>query len=262
MKENRYGTSRFRRFMKHNGVFVALAVSLFAVGSVVVAGVGQSLFHTPDASDTPPEEQVEQNVTGQPDDRTTTTTKTTTKTTTIATTTTTTATPELYVLPLTNTVQKVFSADKPLYSETMGDWRLHTGVDYAGREGQNVKSVARGTVSEITDDPLWGGVIVVDHGVGVVSRYCGVTASVRVGDKMDAGSVLGTLSGIPCESAQSTHLHLEMTVDGQPIDPVTALAIGFSEEEIGLITEENPRYELKFKSVELCETLRQKLKNV
>ena len=44
--------------------------------------------------------------------------------------------------------------------------------------------------------------------------------------------------------------------------PVTALAIGFSEEEIGLITEENPRYELKFKTVELWETLRQKLKNV
>ena len=44
--------------------------------------------------------------------------------------------------------------------------------------------------------------------------------------------------------------------------PVTALAIGFSEEEISLITEENPRYELKFKTVELWETLRQKLKNV
>ena len=44
--------------------------------------------------------------------------------------------------------------------------------------------------------------------------------------------------------------------------PVTALAIGFSEEEIGLITEENPRYELKFKTVELWETLRQKLKTV
>lgn len=44
--------------------------------------------------------------------------------------------------------------------------------------------------------------------------------------------------------------------------PVTALAAGFSEEELSLITEESPKYELKFKTVELWEALRQKLKNI
>lgn len=40
----------------------------------------------------------------------------------------------------------------------------------------------------------------------------------------------------------------------------TALAAGFSEEQVHLITEDSPRYTLKFKTVELWEALRQKLK--
>ncbi len=224
MKSNSYGNSRFRQFFRHNGVFLALAVSLFAVVSVVIAGLGERLSPAPEESQPPSEEQVEQNVTDQPDDRTTTTT-TTMQTTVTTTTTTTQAAADLYVLPLTNTVQKVFSPDKPLYSETMEDWRLHLGTDYAGRAEQAVKTVARGTVSAVKEDPWWGGIVEIDHGVGVLSRYCGVTASVRVGDKLDAGDAIGTLSEIPCESAQSPHLHLEMTVDGQPIDPVGALGV-------------------------------------
>lgn len=41
--------------------------------------------------------------------------------------------------------------------------------------------------------------------------------------------------------------------------PGTALTAGFSEEQVRLITEDGPRYVLKFKTVELWETLRQKL---
>ena len=226
MKESRYGRSRFSNFLRSNGVYLALAASLLAVGGVAVAGLGQQLFHSPTESSAPPEEQVEQNVTGQPDDRTTTTTiTTTTAATTTATTTTTEKAPDLYVLPLSNTVQKPCSVDAPLYSETMGDWRIHTGADFAGSEGQKVKTVARGTVSAVEQDPMWGGVITVDHGVGVVSRYCGVTPSVRVGDQLDVGDSIGTLSTAPCECALPAHLHLEMTVDGQPVDPVAALGL-------------------------------------
>lgn len=41
--------------------------------------------------------------------------------------------------------------------------------------------------------------------------------------------------------------------------PGTALTAGFSQEQVHLITEDGPRYVLKFKTVELWETLRQKL---
>ena len=124
-----------------------------------------------------------------------------------------------------NTVQKAFSADGPIYCKTMQDWRLHLGVDFAGEEGQNVKAVTRGTVITVNNDPLWGGVVEIDHGIGVITRYCGVKATVKVGDKVDMGQVIGNLQTIPCECAQSAHLHLEMIVDGMPIDPVAAIAL-------------------------------------
>ena len=227
MKETFSGKSRFVRLMRGRGVYVALAASVLAFGGVAVAMLGQELFHSEPGGESslPPDEMVEQIVTNQPANRTTTTTTATTapiRTTTATTTATEEA--ELYILPLSNTVQKPFSVDAPLYCETMQDWRIHTGVDFAGEAEQNVKALANGTVLAIEEDVMWGVCITIDHGVGVVSRYCGVQPSVSKGASVKVGQVIGRLGTVPCESAQRPHLHLEMTVDGIPVDPVTALA--------------------------------------
>lgn len=218
MKQQVFGEHRMRHFLRRYGVYLMLAVSLMAIAAVLVTEIGFGAVGSE-----PLDEPVEQIVTDQPDDRITTTTAA--PTTTVTTTTTTHKEPELYVLPLTNTVQKPFSADAPLYSETMHDWRIHIGCDFAGEENQTVKATARGTVSEILEDPMWGSVIIIDHGIGVMSRYCGVKPSVSVGDKVEASTPIGTLETIPCESAQTLHLHFEMTLDGVPVDPVEAIAL-------------------------------------
>ncbi len=224
MKHSYHGNSRFSKFFHGRGVYVALAAGLLAFGGVAVAMLGQSLPDTPEESTVPPMEMVEQLVSDQPDDRTTTATTTTTTEPPTTTTTETEQAPDLYILPLSNTVQKPYSVEQPLYSETMQDWRIHTGTDFAGEEGQTVKALAGGTVLSVEEDPLWGGVLVIDHGVGVHSRYCGVKAAVAEGERVEVGDSIGTLIAIPCESAQPPHLHLEMTVEEQPVDPVSALA--------------------------------------
>ena len=216
--------SRFTKFLRRNGVYLALAISLLTVGAVVIAGLTRQLSKSDSADSLNAQQQVEQKITGQKDTRTGTKTTTTAMLTTTTTTTETEA-PHLYLLPLTNTVQKKFSADGPVYDVTMRDWRLHLGVDFAGDMGQTVKVVTRGNVVAVRNDPLWGGVIEIDHGVGVVTRYCGVKADVRVGDAVEMGQSIGKLETIPCECAQSAHLHLEMIVDGTPIDPVAAIAL-------------------------------------
>ena len=220
MKEMRFGKSRFSKFLRNNGVFLALAVALVAIGGVALVGMDRTINPENDIADEP----VEQLVTDQPDDRTTTTEI-------ITTTTTTTEAPtgnegpDLYVLPLTNTVQKSFSAQAPVYSVTMNDWRIHRGTDFAGEEGQVVKAVAKGTVVSVEDSEMWGTVITIDHGVGVQTKYCGVNSSVQPEDAVDASTPIGTLDSIPCEAIQAPHLHFEMTVDGVPIDPVEAIAL-------------------------------------
>ena len=223
--KNGSANGRVMRFLKRNGVYLALVVSILAVGGVLIAGLTRQLTKPSEDDSLNAQQQVEQKVTDQKDTRNTTTTGLTTARTTQITTTTTQEAPHLYLLPLTNTVQKPFSAEGPLYCKTMKDWRLQVGADFAGEEGQEVKAVTRGSVITVMNDPLWGGVVEIDHGVGVITRYCGVKSIVKVGDKVDMGQIIGQLQTIPCECAQSAHLHLEMFADGTPIDPVAAIAL-------------------------------------
>jgi len=218
MKKSRFGNSRFSGVLRRNGVYIALTIGLAAICAVGLYGAHLSQTDTTEPVE---ERPVEQPVTNQPDDRTTTTVITQESTTT----TTEEVVETLYVFPLTNLVQKPFSGETPAYSETMKDWRLHLGVDFEGESGQTVKATAKGTVKSVTEDAMWGTIVTIDHGVGVVTRYCGIEPSVEEGDEVDASTPIGTLSEIPCESAQAPHLHMEMTVDGTPIDPVTAIGL-------------------------------------
>ena len=127
------GKSRIGGFLRSNGVYITIAVALLAVGGLGVSRILDETEKQPSTKQ-PDHEMVEQIVTDAPDERTTTTTtqeSTTTATTTVQ------EAPELYVLPLSNTVQKPFSMEAPLYSETMKSWRLHLGTDFAGEEGQS-----------------------------------------------------------------------------------------------------------------------------
>ncbi len=221
---NIHETSRFKRFINGRGFYIALAVCLLAVGGAAIATFGQTLFvrengesSSPNASMTP----VEQIVTDVPDDRKTTTTTATSTTTT----TTTTAVADLFILPFGNAVQKAYSDGQPAYSLTMGDWRTHDGTDFAGELGQKVKALADGKVTAVTESPMWGTVITVDHGMEVISRYYGVKPAVKAGDSVKVGDQLGTLIEIPCESADAPHLHLEMSIDGKTVDPVAAIGL-------------------------------------
>ncbi len=221
---NIHKPSRFRRFINGRGFYFALAACIVAVGGIAVATFGQTMFvreggeQSSPNSDTTPVEQI---VSDLPDDRKTTTTTTTS---TVAITTTTTAA-DLYILPFGNAVQKAYSDGKPAYSETMKDWRTHNGTDFAGELGQKVRALADGKVMSVTDDPMWGTVLVLDHGMDVLSRYYGVKASVKVGTEVKVGDTIGTLIAIPCESAEAPHLHLEMSIDGKTVDPVAAIGL-------------------------------------
>ena len=220
-KEPIHKTSRWERLLNGRGFYVVLAACLLAAGGVAVATFGEAVFVSRPAASEPKEDTrpVEQPVSDLPKDTTTTTTTATTT----VTTTTTTKSADLYILPMGNMVQKAYSDGQPQFCITMQDWRLHDGVDFVGEQGQAVKALADGTVSEVTEDPLWGTVLTVDHGMDVLSIYYGVLPTVKKGDTVKVGASIGTLGEIPCESAQGPHLHLEMSIDGRRVDPVKAL---------------------------------------
>ena len=128
---------------------------------------------------------------------------------------------ESYILPLSQSVGKAYSEGELVYSKTMEDWRAHTGVDFQGNAGDSVKAVNNGIIKKVCDDALWGTVIEIDHGDGIVSRYCGLNYddALAEGTKVSGGEQIGTLGTLPIESADDEHLHFEMLLNGVTVDP-------------------------------------------
>lgn len=130
-----------------------------------------------------------------------------------------------FSLPLTNAVIKDYSNGELVKSSTMGDWRAHTGIDFAGNTGDAVKAINNGIVLRVYNDALWGTIVEIDHGEGLTARYCGLEkdSTVNVGDEVKSGGKIGSLGTIPIEEADGVHLHLEVTQDGSITDPIAAM---------------------------------------
>lgn len=128
-----------------------------------------------------------------------------------------------YILPVNSSVGKDYSNGTPVYSETMGDWREHSGIDLDANIGDNVIAIQDGTVKNVINDELWGGIVVIEHGNGLTARYCGVKANVAKDLPVEQGQVIGTVVTIPVEAGDGIHVHLETEVEGKNVDPVKAL---------------------------------------
>lgn len=89
---------------------------------------------------------------------------------------------------------------------------LHEGYDYPASNGETICAVNNGVVLFAGEVSKCGSIVVVDHGFGLMTTYVylsGVT--VQAGDEVKTGSKLGT-AGV------SDHVHLEVTVFGNPVD--------------------------------------------
>lgn len=130
-----------------------------------------------------------------------------------------------FALPMGKDIIKDFSDGKPVKSETMGDWRVHNGVDFAGSAGNDAIAVSNGTVAKVYDDVFWGTVVELDCGNGMVARYCGLKSGscAAEGAKVKKCDKIGTLGHIPAEISDEDHLHFEILIDGEPVDPLKAL---------------------------------------
>ena len=127
-----------------------------------------------------------------------------------------------WVWPLMGDVIGAYSPDEPVWSETLGQWQNHPGLDIAGTPGEAVFACADGTVSDAWNDRLWGNVIVIAHDGGYTSTYAGVNTLklVNPGDAVAAGDVISAVGvGAGCESGLTPHLHFELSRDGESVDP-------------------------------------------
>ena len=90
--------------------------------------------------------------------------------------------PAVFTWPVKGEILSGFSLEVLAYDETMGDWRTHSGVDIAASVGTNVLAISAGTVQGVYDDDLMGTCVVVDHGDGLTSTYCNLSAKPTVSE--------------------------------------------------------------------------------
>jgi murein DD-endopeptidase MepM/ murein hydrolase activator NlpD len=100
----------------------------------------------------------------------------------------------------------------------------HTGIDILAAAGAEVRAAAAG-LAEYTGNAKrgYGSVVILDHGEGITTLYGHLaTIDVQSGETVPAGAVIGTIgrSG----NATTHHLHFELRVDGEAVDPMPYLS--------------------------------------
>lgn len=131
-----------------------------------------------------------------------------------------------FVMPITGEILKGYSDSELQYSMTFSDWRLHTGVDIAGSIGDAIHAAGDGVVIAVSQSTAYGKTVEINHGNGIVARYCGLDAvTVKEGDCVKANDSIGTLGEIPCECVEAVHLHFSATKENKTADPLNIMGL-------------------------------------
>lgn len=104
----------------------------------------------------------------------------------------------------------------------LGRPALHTGIDLRDDYGAAVRATASGVVVAAGPNGGYGSMVEIDHGDGLATRYAHLSAiSAGVGQEVAAGEAIGRVGS----TGRSTgpHLHYEVRVDGEPVDPARFL---------------------------------------
>lgn len=143
-------------------------------------------------------------------------------------------------LPANGTLAKGHDATIQVWSETMGDYRVHLGIDIATEEGAPVYAAADGVISKIWDDALMGRCVAISHDGEIYTFYKNLdstlTKGIEEGAEVKCGDKIGTVGNTAiAELADEPHVHVEMTVNGLAVDPRDY----FSEEAKQSLTQNN-----------------------
>jgi murein DD-endopeptidase MepM/ murein hydrolase activator NlpD len=105
-----------------------------------------------------------------------------------------------------------------------GDW--HPGIDIGTLQSLDIRAAAPGVVESVgyaTGFEGYGQIVLVDVGYGFETLYAHLSqAAVQPGDVVDTGQKLG-LAG--CTGyCTGTHLHFELRLHGEAMDPALLMA--------------------------------------
>ena len=123
-----------------------------------------------------------------------------------------------YALPVNGDILKDFNLKTLQYSATYNDMRIHAAVDIACTEGTIITAVTDGKIQDIETTSDYGKVVTIDHGDGLVIKYCGLkNITVEKDSPVKMGDNIGAVGTIPCECSDQSHLHIETYESGKAV---------------------------------------------
>lgn len=98
--------------------------------------------------------------------------------------------------------------------------KMHTGIDFAATIGTPVYATADGTVAKVSVRfSGYGKMVEIDHGFGYRTRYAHMHEfTVKEGQQVRRGDLIGYVGSTGLSTAP--HLHYEVFINGQQVDPV------------------------------------------
>ncbi len=133
-------------------------------------------------------------------------------------------TPRLWsdvVLPRETRITSAFGSGREFNGRVQS---RHTGTDFAGGVGAEVRAAARGVVALVDTFHLAGNVIYLDHGAGLVTAYFHLSRQdVAAGDTVEAGQLIGRVGATG--RVTGPHLHWVVRYGVISVDPLSLLSV-------------------------------------
>ena len=96
--------------------------------------------------------------------------------------------------------------------------RMHEGIDISAPAGSTIRAVAAGTVIYAGWMGGYGNLTIVDHGNGLATAYAHQSAIYVGGGSVSQGTAIGAVG---CTgSCTGNHLHFEVRINGNAVDPM------------------------------------------
>ena len=100
----------------------------------------------------------------------------------------------------------------------------NSGTDFISENVFDVVSVLDGSVTDVKEDDTLGKIVEIKHDNGYVSIYQSLSeVSVKKGDMVTQGQVIGKSGTNELDKDMGNHLHFELYVNGQVVDPTLYL---------------------------------------
>lgn len=148
-----------------------------------------------------------------------------------------------FISPVSGKVYKEHSLTVPVFSETLEEWRVHTGIDIMTEDGAPVFATADGEVTKVYNHPMLGCTVEITHDGGIVSVYSNLDSDgeslAKVGTKVKSGDRIGEVGDTSIsELADEPHLHFEIIENEASVDPLTYISDAAKEASLGISAED------------------------